>query len=64
MADGPGATPEAVKINPVFMAVAQKVASNLDNHAAPGTRATPGQWWVRGWDDFKKGGDAPVAGNQ
>lgn len=44
--------------------MAQKVASNLDNHAAPGTRATPGQSWVRGWDDFKKGRDSPIAGNQ
>ncbi|KAG6418241.1 hypothetical protein SASPL_120442 [Salvia splendens] len=56
--------PEAVKVNPIFIAVWQKVTSNLENHAAPGTRATPGQSWVRGWDDFKKGRDGPISGNQ
>ncbi|GFP84746.1 succinate dehydrogenase assembly factor 2 mitochondrial [Phtheirospermum japonicum] len=56
--------PEPVKANPVFLAVREKVANNLDNHAAPETRATPGQSWVRGWDDFKKGKDSPIAGNQ
>ncbi|KAG6384484.1 hypothetical protein SASPL_155690 [Salvia splendens] len=56
--------PEAVKVNPIFIAVWQKVTSNLENHAAPGTRAMPGQSWVRGWDDFKKGRDGPISGNQ
>ncbi|KAG6415740.1 hypothetical protein SASPL_123155 [Salvia splendens] len=56
--------PEAVKVNPVFIAVWKKVTSNLENHAAPGTRATPDQSWVRGWDDFKKGRDSPISGNQ
>ncbi|CAA3014759.1 succinate dehydrogenase assembly factor 2, mitochondrial-like [Olea europaea var. sylvestris] len=56
--------PDAVKINPVFLAVRDKVMNNLNNHASPETRATPGQPWVRGWDDFKKGRDAPTAGNQ
>ncbi|KAK6147913.1 hypothetical protein DH2020_018825 [Rehmannia glutinosa] len=56
--------PEPVNSNPVFAAVREKVANNLDNHAAPETRATPGQAWVRGWDDFKKGRDGPIAGNQ
>ncbi|KAI3455202.1 hypothetical protein Pfo_011865 [Paulownia fortunei] len=56
--------PEAVNGNPVFEAVRAKVANNLDNHAAPETRATPGQSWVRGWDDFKKGRDSPITGNQ
>ncbi|KAL0397193.1 UNVERIFIED_CONTAM: Succinate dehydrogenase assembly factor 2, mitochondrial [Sesamum calycinum] len=64
MADLSGPTPEAVKKNPVFMALREKVVSNLDNHAAPETRATPGQPWVRGWDDFKKGRDGPITGNQ
>lgn len=59
-----GQPPEAVKKNPVFMALRAKVVSNLDNHAAPETRATPGQPWVRGWDDFKKGRDGPITGNQ
>ncbi|KAK4410694.1 Succinate dehydrogenase assembly factor 2, mitochondrial [Sesamum angolense] len=59
-----GQPPEAVKKKPVFMALREKVVSNLDNHAAPETRATPGQPWVRGWDDFKKGRDGPITGNQ
>lgn len=42
----------------------EEVRKNLDSHAAPETRATPGQPWVRGWDDIKKGRDGPVAGNQ
>ncbi|KAK4395441.1 Succinate dehydrogenase assembly factor 2, mitochondrial [Sesamum angolense] len=56
--------PEAVNANPVFASVKERVTNNLDNHAAPETRATPGQSWVRGWDDFKKGRDSPIAGNQ
>ncbi|XP_028791291.1 LOW QUALITY PROTEIN: succinate dehydrogenase assembly factor 2, mitochondrial-like [Neltuma alba] len=56
--------PEAVTSNPVFAAVRDGVKKNLDSHAAPETRATPGQPWVRGWDDIKKGRDGPVAGNQ
>ncbi|XVE56484.1 hypothetical protein DITRI_Ditri04bG0014000 [Diplodiscus trichospermus] len=56
--------PEAVSINPVFSAVQEKVLKNLNNHSAPETRATPGQPWVRGWDDIKKGRDSPIAGNQ
>ncbi|XP_059443093.1 succinate dehydrogenase assembly factor 2, mitochondrial [Corylus avellana] len=56
--------PEAVKINPVFTAVRDKVMNNLNSHAAPETRATPGQPWVRGWDDIKKGSGGPIAGNQ
>ncbi|MFX6572754.1 succinate dehydrogenase assembly factor 2, partial [Acinetobacter baumannii] len=56
--------PEAVGKNPVFLAVRERVANNLDNHAAPATRATPGQPWVRGWDDYKKGRDSPITGNQ
>ncbi|KAH6771976.1 succinate dehydrogenase assembly factor [Perilla frutescens var. hirtella] len=56
--------PEAVNQNPVFVALREKVVNNLDNHAAPETRATTGQPWVRGWDDFKKGRDSPVTGNQ
>ncbi|KAK6921115.1 Flavinator of succinate dehydrogenase [Dillenia turbinata] len=56
--------PEAIHINPVFSAVRDRVMSNLKSHAAPETRATPGQPWVRGWDDVKKGLNSPVAGNQ
>lgn len=56
--------PEAVKINSVFTAVRDKVMNNLNSHAAPETRATPGQPWVRGWDDIKKGPGGPIAGNQ
>ncbi|KAK3008372.1 hypothetical protein RJ639_014080 [Escallonia herrerae] len=56
--------PEAISTNPVFAAVHKKVMNNLDSHAAPETRATPGQPWVRGWDDFKKGRDSPIVGNQ
>ncbi|KAI3463520.1 hypothetical protein Pfo_020183 [Paulownia fortunei] len=56
--------PQAVNQNPVFVALREKVVNNLDNYAAPETRATPGQPWVRGWDDFKKGRDSPITGNQ
>ncbi|KAL2514589.1 Succinate dehydrogenase assembly factor 2 [Forsythia ovata] len=56
--------PDTVNINPVFVAVRDKVMNNLSNHASRETRATPGQPWVRGWDDFKKGRDGPTAGNQ
>jgi len=38
--------------------------NNLSSHAAPSTRAIPGQPWVRGWDDIKKSAGSPVAGNQ
>ncbi|XP_062174349.1 succinate dehydrogenase assembly factor 2, mitochondrial-like [Alnus glutinosa] len=56
--------PEAVKINPVFTSMHDKVMNNLNSYAAPETRATPGQPWVRGWDDIKKGPGGPIAGNQ
>ncbi|KAK9122447.1 hypothetical protein Syun_020064 [Stephania yunnanensis] len=55
--------PEEVTSNPVFSAVRDRVMHNL-NHASPETRAEPGQPWVRGWDDFKKGRDTPISGNQ
>nr|GEW63312.1 hypothetical protein [Tanacetum cinerariifolium] len=51
--------PEGIDMNPVFIEVRSKVMNNLDNFASPQTRATPGQPWVRGWDDFKKGRDSP-----
>ncbi|KAH7865299.1 hypothetical protein Vadar_004859 [Vaccinium darrowii] len=35
----------------VFSAVRDKVMNNLDSHAAPETRATPGKEWVRGSED-------------
>lgn len=56
--------PETINTNPVFTEVRSKVMNNLDNYASPHTRATPGQPWVRGWDDFKKGRDSPIVGNQ
>lgn len=56
--------PESLCSNPVFSAVKEKVMNNLSAHARPETRADAGQPWVRGWDDFKKGRDAPIAGNQ
>ncbi|XP_020223787.1 succinate dehydrogenase assembly factor 2, mitochondrial [Cajanus cajan] len=56
--------PESVSANPVFAAVKERVMKNLDSHSAPEARATPGQPWVRGWDDIKKGRDGPVSGNQ
>ncbi|PWA68626.1 hypothetical protein CTI12_AA304810 [Artemisia annua] len=56
--------PEGIDTNPVFIEVRSKVMNNLDNFASPQTRATPGQPWVRGWDDFKKGRDSPNVGNQ
>ncbi|KAI8020057.1 hypothetical protein LOK49_LG04G02373 [Camellia lanceoleosa] len=48
----------------VFSALREKVLNNLKNHAAPETRATPGQPWLRRWDNFKKGRDGPLFGNQ
>uniref|UniRef100_A0A7C8ZUN7 Succinate dehydrogenase (Quinone) n=1 Tax=Opuntia streptacantha TaxID=393608 RepID=A0A7C8ZUN7_OPUST len=56
--------PESVSTNPVFSAVCEKVINNLKSYSAPETRVTPGQAWVRGWDDFKRGQGSPVAGNQ
>nr|AFJ66165.1 hypothetical protein 11M19.9 [Arabidopsis halleri] len=48
----------------VFSALHEKVMKNLNKHAAPETRAAAGQPWVKGWDDFKRGRDAPISGNQ
>ncbi|KAI3994831.1 hypothetical protein MKX01_037382 [Papaver californicum] len=56
--------PEAVNNNQVFSALREKVMGNLEIHASPETRATPGQPWVRGWDDLKRGRDFPISGNQ
>ncbi|CAL5373177.1 unnamed protein product [Camellia sinensis] len=56
--------PKTINTNPVFSASHEKVLNNLKNHAAPKTRATPRQPWLRGWDDFKKGRDGPISGNQ
>ncbi|XP_042496646.1 succinate dehydrogenase assembly factor 2, mitochondrial-like [Macadamia integrifolia] len=56
--------PEAVNSNPVFRAVHDKVMNNLNSHSAPETRALPGEPWVRGWDDMKRGRDSPISGNQ
>ncbi|XP_051136387.1 succinate dehydrogenase assembly factor 2, mitochondrial [Andrographis paniculata] len=56
--------PEAVARNHVFVSMRERVSTNLEKHTTPETRATPGQPWVRGWDDFKKGRDSPITGNQ
>jgi len=48
----------------VFTAVREGVMKNLETHSAPETRATPGQPWVRGWDDIKKFRGGPITGNQ
>jgi len=56
--------PEDLNSNPVFTAIKSKVTDNLTKHASPETRSTPGQTWVRGWDDIKKGKDGPKYGNQ
>ncbi|RWW11428.1 hypothetical protein BHE74_00039684 [Ensete ventricosum] len=48
----------------VFCAIQSKVMSNLNSHAAPETRANPGQPWVRGWDDKKGVEGGPKYGNQ
>ncbi|QCD84943.1 succinate dehydrogenase assembly factor 2, mitochondrial-like [Vigna unguiculata] len=56
--------PESISINPVFTAVREGVMKNLETHSAPETRATPGQPWVRGWDDIKKFRGGPITGNQ
>ncbi|CAO2144308.1 unnamed protein product, partial [Urochloa humidicola] len=56
--------PEDLNSNQVFTAIKSKVTDNLTKHASPETRSTPGQPWVRGWDDIKKGKDAPQYGNQ
>lgn len=56
--------PQALITNPVFTAVRNKVTKNLDSYAAPETRATPGNPWVRGWDDIKKYKGGPITGNQ
>ncbi|KAF2536520.1 hypothetical protein F2Q70_00004295 [Brassica cretica] len=56
--------PEIVSSNPVFLALHKKIMTNLNKHAAPKTRAEAGQPWVKGWDDFKRGRDAPISGNQ
>ncbi|GMH23488.1 hypothetical protein Nepgr_025331 [Nepenthes gracilis] len=56
--------PEAVSMNPVFCAVHKKIMDNLNGHAVPETRTTPGQPWVRGWDDFNGRLDSRISGNQ
>ncbi|XP_073036748.1 succinate dehydrogenase assembly factor 2, mitochondrial-like [Primulina eburnea] len=40
--------PETVNLNPVFVALREKVMNNLNNHAAPETRAAPGQRGLEG----------------
>ncbi|KAF5185401.1 Cobra-like protein [Thalictrum thalictroides] len=39
--------PENLNSNPVFSAVRDKIMSNLNAHASPETRATPGKPWAR-----------------
>ena len=42
-----------------FVFIAQmlykSVQGTLDENSVVSTRATPGQDWVRGWDDLKRG---------
>ncbi|KAL6654738.1 hypothetical protein ACP70R_008203 [Stipagrostis hirtigluma subsp. patula] len=56
--------PEDLNSNPVFSAIKSRITENLTKHASPETRSTPGQPWVRGWDDIKNGRDGPKYGNQ
>ncbi|RWW26287.1 hypothetical protein GW17_00009343 [Ensete ventricosum] len=56
--------PEAIENNPVFSAIHSKIMSNLHSHAAPETRANPGQPWVRGWDNKRGVDGGPIYGNQ
>ncbi|XP_062197899.1 succinate dehydrogenase assembly factor 2, mitochondrial-like [Phragmites australis] len=56
--------PEDLNTNHVFAAIKSKITENLAKHASPETRSTPGQPWVRGWDDISKGKDGPKYGNQ
>ncbi|CAK8579082.1 unnamed protein product [Lathyrus sativus] len=56
--------PESLVTNPVFAAVREGVLKNLNSHSSPETRATPGQPWVRGWDDIQKFRGGPITGNQ
>ncbi|KAK3119065.1 hypothetical protein QOZ80_9BG0713060 [Eleusine coracana subsp. coracana] len=56
--------PEDLNSNLVFSAIKSKISENLTKHASPETRSTPGQPWVRGWDDIKNGRDGPKYGNQ
>ncbi|KAJ7534276.1 hypothetical protein O6H91_13G087400 [Diphasiastrum complanatum] len=60
---GQEGAPESLTSNIVFQAIKKQVSDNLCMHSSPDTRATPGQPWVRGWDDFRKIG-GPQIGNQ
>ncbi|KAH0450472.1 hypothetical protein IEQ34_021164 [Dendrobium chrysotoxum] len=56
--------PDAINSNTVFSSIQSKVLENLNNYAAPATRAEPGQPWVRGWDDKRGLEGGPKHGNQ
>ncbi|TVU24604.1 hypothetical protein EJB05_27052 [Eragrostis curvula] len=56
--------PEDLNSNLVFSAIKSKITENLTKHSSPETRSTPGQPWVRGWDDIKNGKGGPKYGNQ
>nr|CAD1824348.1 unnamed protein product [Ananas comosus var. bracteatus] len=56
--------PEPVTCNPIFTAIRSKIMENLNKHAAPETRSSPGQPWVRGWDDKSRPYGGPKYGNQ
>ncbi|KAL6890254.1 hypothetical protein ACP4OV_009017 [Aristida adscensionis] len=56
--------PEDLSSNPVFASIKSRITENLTKHASPETRSTPGQPWVRGWDDIKRGKYGPKYGNQ
>ncbi|KXZ53209.1 hypothetical protein GPECTOR_7g1102 [Gonium pectorale] len=50
--------PERLMVNPVFEALRQHVAQQLEDSAPLKARAAAGKTWVRGWDDGWRGGNA------
>jgi len=60
---GQAEVPPELATNTVFTAIRDQISVNLTTFSSPNTRATPGQPWVRGWDDNRKVG-GPQAGNQ
>ncbi|KAG2430630.1 hypothetical protein HXX76_010148 [Chlamydomonas incerta] len=47
--------PEHMLKNPVFVAIRDHVAQQLQDSAPAQTRAAAGRDWVRGWDDGWRG---------
>ncbi|KAK2077921.1 hypothetical protein QBZ16_003789 [Prototheca wickerhamii] len=52
-------TPEHLQRNEAYRMLYKSVQGTLDENSVVSTRATPGQDWVRGWDDLKRGPLAP-----